>query len=141
MSAGFPSRGGLSSRQPLFGAPPPPAAGGSSVQVSIQQPEFNLDNEVTGLRGQMAQLKAMSQQIGESSRENSQILAGLEETMEKVRMTLKRSMKRMNKAYEQSKSNHLLYLILFSLATLFGLYFFAKVVGTIRWVFDYGHWA
>ena len=57
--------------------------------------------------------------------------------MEKARLALKKSMKRMNKAYEQSKSNHLLYLVLFSLATLFGLYFFAKVVATIRWLLGY----
>eukprot|EP00951_Prasinocladus_malaysianus_P006056 scaffold42784_cov34-Prasinocladus_malaysianus.AAC.1 len=62
----------------------------------------------------------MSQQIGEESRINGQIISGLEESMEKARLALKKSMKRMSKAYEQSKSNHLLYLVLFSLATLFG---------------------
>jgi hypothetical protein len=58
--------------------------------------------------------------------------------MEKAKMALSRSMRRMNKAFEQSKSNHLLYLVLFSFGTLFGLYFFAKIIGTIRWIFGYG---
>jgi hypothetical protein len=150
------------------------------VQITMQQPQFDLDNEITGLRGQMGKLKTMSQQIGEESRIHGELISGLvcrlpsplssklsdrihlcdptsrvwrvrttdylgivslsqtqEESMEKARSALKRSMKRMNKAYEQSKSNHLLYLVLFSLATLLGLYFFAKIVGTVRWIFGY----
>lgn len=105
------------------------------VQITMQQPQFDLDNEITGLRGQMGKLKTMSQQIGEESRIHGELISGLEESMEKARSALKRSMKRMNKACEQSKSNHLLYLVLFSLATLLGLYFFAKIVGTVRWIF------
>lgn len=66
-------RGGLSSRQPLFGS----TQGQQSIHVDVQRPEFNLDEEVTGLRGQMAQLKMMSEQIGESSRETWQLLSGL----------------------------------------------------------------
>jgi len=108
-----------------------------SVQVNVHRPELNVDEEVSGMREQMARLKVMSQDIGEASRVNGELLAGLEETMEKAKLALKRSMKRMNKAYEQSKSNHLLYLVLFSFGTLFGLYFFAKVVGTIRWLLGY----
>eukprot|EP00191_Tetraselmis_sp_GSL018_P009026 CAMPEP_0177612308 /NCGR_PEP_ID=MMETSP0419_2-20121207/21130_1 /TAXON_ID=582737 /ORGANISM="Tetraselmis sp., Strain GSL018" /LENGTH=78 /DNA_ID=CAMNT_0019108445 /DNA_START=469 /DNA_END=701 /DNA_ORIENTATION=- len=76
----------------------------------------------------------MSEEIGESSRQNSQIMAGLEETLEQAKLALRRSMKRMNRAYQQSKSNHLLYLVLFSLGTLLGLYFFARVVSTLRWL-------
>mmetsp|Transcript_19031 Transcript_19031/g.48039 ORF Transcript_19031/g.48039 Transcript_19031/m.48039 type:complete len:140 (+) Transcript_19031:380-799(+) len=134
--SGYPSRGGLSSRQPLFsggGAP----GGADAVQISMAAPQLDLDNEIAGLRGQMGQLKVMSQQIGEESRLSGELISGLEESMEKARHALKKSMKHLNRAYEQSKSNHLLYLVLFSLSILLGLYFFAKVVGTTRWLLGY----
>ena len=54
--------------------------------------------------------------------------------MEKAKLALKQPIKRMNKAYDQSKSNHLLYLVLFASATLLGVYFFAKIVATIKWI-------
>ena len=42
-------------------------------------------------------------------------------------------MRKLNRAYKQSKSNHLLYLALFTVAALFAVWWLSKVYRTIRW--------
>ena len=56
------------------------------------------------------------------------------ETLERSTAALKQGMRRLNKAYKESKSNHLLYLVLFALAIFVALYLFAKAYRTIRWL-------
>lgn len=48
-----------------------------SIQIEIDRPAMNIDNEVLGLREDVRKLKLMSVEIGESSRANSQLAAGL----------------------------------------------------------------
>lgn len=65
---------------------------------------------------------------------NANRLAMLQgETLERSTAALKQGMRKLNKAYKQSKSNHLLYLVLFALAIFTALYLFAKAYRTIRW--------
>ncbi len=45
-----------------------------------------------------------------------------EEALEKAKMGLSRTMRRLNRTYKQSKSNHLLYLLLFVLGVFFLMY-------------------
>lgn len=53
--------------------------------------------------------------------------------LERSNAALKQGMRKLNKAYKQSKSNHLLYLALFALAVVFFVWFLAKTYRTIRW--------
>lgn len=55
--------------------------------------------------------------------------------MEKAKMALKRATKRLNVAYKQAKSNHLLYLVLFCLFIFFGVYVLSRLYRMGRWVF------
>ena len=59
---------------------------------------------------------------------------GLEGAMEQARASLKKTMKRLGRAYTQSKSNHMLYLVLFALALFFALFFWAKLHRVLRWI-------
>lgn len=45
-----------------------------------------------------------------------------EETLEKAKLGLSRSMRRLNRTYQRSKSNHLLYLLLFVVGVFFVFY-------------------
>lgn len=46
--------------------------------------------------------------------------------MDQARASLRKTMKRLNRAYADSKSNHMLYLILFALALFFAVFFWNK---------------
>lgn len=49
-----------------------------------------------------------------------------EDTMERARHVLRSAMGRMNIAFKQVRSNHMLFLILFAVFLFFGLYVLAK---------------
>ena len=46
--------------------------------------------------------------------------------MERARLVLRSAMGRMNVAYRQAKSNHMLFVVLFAVFLFFGLYVLAK---------------
>lgn len=77
----------------------------------------------------------MSEAIGEESRLTGQVMEGLEAAMDQARASLRKTMKRLGRAYEQSRSNHMLYLILFALALFFGVFFWNKLRRLLGWVF------
>ncbi len=58
-----------------------------------------------------------------------------EDAMEKARATLKKTMKRMDRAYRDSKSNHMLYLFVFALAAFFIIYAWHRVYRLLKWLF------
>ena len=52
--------------------------------------------------------------------------------MEKGQFAMRRVSKRLNKVYEQSKSNHLLWLVLFAFCVIIAVWFLAKVAHVSR---------
>ncbi len=50
-----------------------------------------------------------------------------QDTMDRAKLALANAQKRLNHAFRQSKSNHLLYLVLFACALFFGVYFLARL--------------
>ncbi|BDA46283.1 probable Bet1-like protein At4g14600 [Coccomyxa sp. Obi] len=124
-SGGF-SRDGLSTRA---------YAQSDQAQISIELGEgFDLDNEIDGLRSQVGRLKEMSRAIGEENKLQRQQAESLEELMERAKTDLKRGMRRLNRAFQQSRSNHLLYLVIFCIAVFFFLYMWAKMFRMVRWL-------
>ena len=61
----------------------------------------------------------------------SRLLQG--DVLERSNAALRQGMRKLNRAYKQSKSNHLLWLALFTLAIVFAVWLFAKTYRTIRW--------
>ena len=77
-------------------------------------------------------LMQMSMAIGEENKLQKQAAETLSEYMEQAEMALKRGMRRVNKAFRQSKSNYLLYLALFCLAIFFMLMFLVRTYKLFR---------
>lgn len=79
--------------------------------------------------------RQVSQAIQEENRLTGQVMDSLEGAMDQARASLKKTMRRLGRAYEQSRSNHMLYLILFALALFFGLYFWNRLYRLLKWIF------
>ena len=77
----------------------------------------------------------VSEAIQEENRLTGQVMDSLEGAMDQARASLKKTMRRLGRAYEQSRSNHMLYLILFALALFFGLYFWNRLYRLLKWIF------
>ena len=58
-----------------------------------------------------------------------------EEAMEKARTGLRKTMRRLNRTYEQSKSNHILYLLLFAVGVFILMYSWLKFYRLVKWLF------
>lgn len=76
----------------------------------------------------------MSEAIGEENRLTAQVMDSLETAMEQARLSLRKTMKRLGRAFRQSKSNHMLYLMLFGLAMFFAVFFWSKLSRLWKWV-------
>lgn len=123
-------RSGLNARQSLF------ANNSDQVQVAIEAGTgYDLDDEIEELRSSVGRLKQVSTAISEESRLTSQVLETLENAMETAQLTLKVTMKRLNRAYRRSKSNHMVYLLLFALALFFAVYIWNRIYSFLSWVF------
>ena len=88
-----------------------------------------------GSKGQPDRLEIlmqMSMAIGEENRLQKQAAETLSEYMEQAEMAMKRGMRRVNKAFLQNKSNHLLYLALFCLGIFFMLMFLVRTYKLFR---------
>lgn len=64
----------------------------------------------------------------------SSLLPLQENVMEAARLTLRQAMKRLDRAYKQSKSNHMIYLFVFALAMFFAVFFWSKVYRFFKWI-------
>lgn len=98
-------------------------------------PAFDVDSEIDQLRSSVGRLKEVSSAIHEENKLTRQVMEGLEDAMEKARATLKKTMKRIDRAYRDSKSKHMLYLFLFAMAAFFIVYAWTKVYRFLKWLF------
>ena len=80
-------------------------------------------------------LLQVSEAISEESRLTGQVMDGLEAAMDAARASLRQTMRRLGLAYQQSRSNHMLYLFLFAIALFFAVYFWSKVYRFLKWIF------
>jgi len=129
--AGVSAGGGVRSREGLFARP----GTSDQLQVSVDPGhDFDLDHEIDGLRGQLGKLKEVSSAIAEENKLQRSIADSLEEAMEKARTGLRKTMRRLNRTYEQSKSNHILWLLLFAVGVFVLLYTWIKFYRLVRWI-------
>ena len=54
--------------------------------------------------------------------------------MDKARTSLRKTMRRLNRTYEQSKSNHILYLLLFAVGVFILMYSWLKFYRLVKWI-------
>lgn len=115
---GYTSRGGLNPR----------TLHGQQDQIAINVgSKFDFDSEVEDLRGHVKKLKQLSRAIEDETRQQGEIINGLEDTLERAKLLMTRTMGRLNVAYRQARSNHLLFIVLFGIAMFIGLYILGKM--------------
>ncbi|KAI3429452.1 hypothetical protein D9Q98_005545 [Chlorella vulgaris] len=131
--SGFTSRPGLNARQPLFGGAGS-AQHNDQLQINIESGALDIDDEIDQLSSSLGRLKQVSEAIGEENRLTAQVMDSLETAMEQARLSLRKTMKRLGRAFRQSKSNHMLYLMLFGLAMFFAVFFWSKLSRLWKWV-------
>ncbi|XP_008806380.2 bet1-like protein At4g14600 [Phoenix dactylifera] len=111
------SREGLTAR---------PVASSDEIQLRIDPIHGELDDEITGLRRQIGQLKGVAQEIGTEARFQNDFINQLQMTLIKAQAAVKNNMRRMNKKIIQQGSSHVMHVILFALLCFFVVYFLSK---------------
>ncbi|KAK3023263.1 hypothetical protein RJ639_044429 [Escallonia herrerae] len=116
-AAPYRSREGLSTR----------AAGGSDeIQLRIDPMHGELDDEITGLRKQVRQLRNVAQDIESEAKFQNDFINQLQMTLIKAQAGVKNNMRRLNKSIIQQGSSHVMHVVLFALVLFFLVYFWSK---------------
>eukprot|EP00884_Botryococcus_braunii_P003123 jgi/Botrbrau1/12811/Bobra.20_1s0002.1 len=120
---GFPSRQGLNPRN---------YAQSDQAQVIMEIGQYDVDTEIEGLRTSVGRLKEMSKAIGEEAQLQKNITEQLAELLDQAQGKLKKSMKRLNRVYRESRSNQWIYLTLFVVAIVVFVVIYRKLVSWVR---------
>ncbi|KAI8109081.1 hypothetical protein M9435_005497 [Picochlorum sp. BPE23] len=129
---GYASRSGLSSRQSLFGNS---SQSHEQLEINMEAGTYDIDEDIADLHSSVKGLKHVSRAIQEETSLTQQIVETLENSLDMAKMTLKQTMKRLDRVSKKSRSNHVLYVLLFGLALFFCAYFWIKVRNFLRWIF------
>ncbi|KAK7351213.1 hypothetical protein VNO77_10498 [Canavalia gladiata] len=116
-AAPYRSREGLSTRA---------VAASDEIQLRID-PVADLDDEITGLRGQVRKLKNVAEEIGTEVKYQRDFLERLQMTVIKAQAGVKNNLRRLNKSIIQNGSNHIVHVIVFALVCFFLVYFWSKM--------------
>lgn len=108
---------GLSTRQ---------VGSSDEIQLRIDPMHGDLDDEITGLRKQVRQLKNVAQEIETEAKFQNEFMNQLQMTLIKAQAGVKNNMRRLNKSIVQSGSSHLLHVVLFALFCLFLVVLWSK---------------
>ena len=126
-------RPGLSARQPLFGGN---AAPNDQLAINMESGNaYDLDDEIVDLRKSVGRLKQVSFAIQEENQLTKGVMDSLESAMETARLTLRQTIKRLDRVAKKTRSNHVLYVFLFGIALFFVAYAWAKVHKFLKWLF------
>lgn len=125
------SASGLTSRVNAAGPSSSSTSGGGEVQVQMPR-SFDLDEEVAGLRGKVKMLKSMSNQIGEEASIRGQLIDALEIDFSSGESAMRDIRRKLDKAYKQAKSGHLMSLMFFALSAFVGMFILIKFGRLIR---------
>ncbi|CAI0463810.1 unnamed protein product [Linum tenue] len=117
-AAPFRSRDGLSTRQ---------AASSDEIQLRIDPMSADFDDEITGLRSQVRQLRNVAQDIGTEAKFQKDFLDQLQMTLIKAQASVKNNIRKLNKSIIKNGSNHIVHVVLFALLCFFILYLWTKV--------------
>ncbi|XP_060198985.1 bet1-like protein At4g14600 [Lycium barbarum] len=115
--ASYRSRDGLSTRQ---------AGGSDEIQLRIDPMHGDLDDEITGLRKQVKQLRNVAQEIDSEAKYQNDFINQLQMTLIKAQAGVKNNMRRLNRSVISEGSNHVMHVVLFALFCFFVIYWLAK---------------
>ncbi|CAN4092387.1 unnamed protein product [Withania somnifera] len=86
----------------------------------------DLDDEITGLRKQVKQLRNVAQEIESEAKSQNDFINQLQMTLIKAQAGVKNNMRRLNRSIIQEGSNHVMHVVLFALFCFFVIYWLAK---------------
>ncbi|XP_057425236.1 bet1-like protein At4g14600 [Lotus japonicus] len=116
-AAPFRSREGLSTR-----------AGAASDEIQLRiDPVGDMDDEITGLRGQVRKLRNVAEEIGTEVKSHRDFLEVMQMTMIKAQAGVKNNLRRLNKSIVQNGSNHIVHVVVFALICFSIVYFWSKI--------------
>ncbi|GMP45801.1 hypothetical protein CsSME_00014188 [Camellia sinensis var. sinensis] len=101
-------------------------ASSDEIQLQIDPMHGDLDDEITGLRKQVGQLKFVPKEIGTEAKFRNDFLNELQMTLIKAQAGVKNNMRRLNKSIIQHGSNHVIHVVLFALICFSVVYFWSK---------------
>eukprot|EP00878_Enallax_costatus_P010781 GHUV01011258.1.p1 GENE.GHUV01011258.1~~GHUV01011258.1.p1 ORF type:complete len:120 (+),score=28.69 GHUV01011258.1:346-705(+) len=102
------------------------------VQISIEK--FDYEAQLGELRGDVAKIKELAYAIDDERKLQGADVDTLEEYMEKAKMMLGKATRRLNVVYKQSKSNLMLYVVLFAIGLFTVVYVLKKLYRLGRWI-------
>ncbi|CAH9117177.1 unnamed protein product [Cuscuta epithymum] len=117
-AAPYRSREGLSTRQ---------VGGSDEIQLRIDPVHVDLDDEITGLRKQVKQLKNVAQEIESEAKFQNDFISQLQMTLIKAQAGVKNNMRRLNRSIIQEGSYHVTHVVLFALLCFFVIYLLTKL--------------
>ncbi|GKV09426.1 hypothetical protein SLE2022_325630 [Rubroshorea leprosula] len=117
-AAPYRSREGLSTR---------PVAGSDEIQLRIDPMHGDLDDEITGLRSQVRQLRNVAHEIGSEAKFQKDFLEQLQMIMIKAQAGVKNNIRKLNKSIIKNGSNHIVHVVLFALLCFFLVYMWSKL--------------
>ncbi|KAF3546418.1 hypothetical protein DY000_02008878 [Brassica cretica] len=141
-AAPYRSKDGLSTRT---------ATGSEEIQLRIDPMHSDLDDEITGLHGQVRQLKnvkshssslechmyrmilrimgllIIAQEIGSEAKFQRDFLDELQVTLMRAQAGVKNNIRKLNLSIIRSGNNHIMHVVLFALLCFFILYMWSKM--------------
>ncbi|KAI4307453.1 hypothetical protein L6164_030639 [Bauhinia variegata] len=115
-AAPYRSREGLSTR---------PVTGSEEIQLRIDP--MDLDDEISGLHGQVRKLRNVAEEIGTEVKYQKDFLEQLQMTMMRAQAGVKNNLRRLNKSIIQNGSNHIVHVVVFALVCFFIVYLWSKM--------------
>ncbi|KAH8508680.1 hypothetical protein Peur_050577 [Populus x canadensis] len=117
-AAPYRSREGLSTR---------PMATSDEIQLRIDPIHGDLDDEITGLRSQVRQLRNVAQEIESEAKYQKDFLETLQMTVMKAQAGVKNNIRKLNKSIIKNGGNHIVHVVLFALFCFMVVYLWSKM--------------
>ncbi|KAH1082617.1 hypothetical protein J1N35_022378 [Gossypium stocksii] len=103
-----------------------PAGNSDEIQLRIDPVHADLDEEISGLRKQVTQLKHVAQEIETEARIQNEFVSDLQMLMSRAQAGVKSGMKKLNRTIARQRSNHILQVIIFGLTCFSIVYLWSK---------------
>ncbi|XP_017258131.1 bet1-like protein At4g14600 isoform X2 [Daucus carota subsp. sativus] len=103
------------------------ASSSDEIQLRIDPMQADFDDEISGLRGQVRQLRNVAQEIHSEAKFQNDAINQLQMLLIKAQAGVKNNVRKLNKSIVQSGSSHVVHVILFALVLFFVVYMISKV--------------
>ncbi|KAK4787269.1 hypothetical protein SAY86_011102 [Trapa natans] len=126
-SRGGPSYGGAAPYRSQEGLSTRQVGGSDEIQLRIDPMHGDLDDEISGLRKQVRQLRNVAQDIDAEAKFQNDLLNQLQMAMIKAQAGVKNNIRRLNKSIVQYGSSNVVHVIAFAIALFFIIYMWSKM--------------